>query len=113
MRWYPLFLFGLLIYLQHQIWVDPQGIAHVFSLERAIEAQMAENKVLTSRNRESEAELLDLRNGTSAVDERARFDLGMIGAKETFYQIAPADPENLELIEKLRRSVEPKDSKNP
>jgi cell division protein FtsB len=34
----------------------------------------------------------DLKQGLAAAEERARTDLGMIHAGETFYQIAPARP---------------------
>ena len=34
------------------------------------------------------AEVKDLKEGLSALEERARNDLGMIGSNETFYQVA-------------------------
>jgi cell division protein FtsB len=38
-----------------------------------------------------DAEVLNLKNGRDAAEERARTDLGMIGASETFYQVVPAN----------------------
>jgi cell division protein FtsB len=45
------------------------------------------------RNSALEAEVLDLKEGMAAAEERARTELGMIQTGETFYQIAPAPPE--------------------
>jgi cell division protein FtsB len=36
------------------------------------------------------AEVADLKQGLMAVEERARNDLGMIAANETFYQVVDA-----------------------
>jgi cell division protein FtsB len=41
--------------------------------------------------------MLNLKHGREAAEERARTDLGMIGRKETFYQVIPsADSPNKE-----------------
>jgi cell division protein FtsB len=32
---------------------------------------------------------MNLKNGRAAAEERARTDLGMIGKRETFYQVVP------------------------
>ena len=44
------------------------------------------------RNRTLAAEVQDLKKGTTAIEERARTDLGMVGKSETFYQVV--SPEN-------------------
>ena len=61
----------------------------VWRLEKAIEAQEQENAGLNERNRTLAAEVRDLKEGRTAIEERARTDLGMIGANETFYQVVP------------------------
>jgi|TARA_B100001094_G_C17433170_1_gene440095 cell division protein FtsB len=43
------------------------------------------NEKLKERNRFLEVEVVDLKTGTEAIEERARFELGMIGEGETFY----------------------------
>jgi cell division protein FtsB len=43
------------------------------------------NEKLKERNRLLEVEVIDLKTGTEAIEERARFELGMIGEGETFY----------------------------
>ena len=50
-----------------------------------------ENEALTARNAALEAEVQNLKTGSDAAEERARSDLGLIGPRETFYQVVPAD----------------------
>jgi cell division protein FtsB len=41
------------------------------------------------RNAALDAEVVNLKQGVEAAEERARTDLGLIGSKETFYQVVP------------------------
>jgi cell division protein FtsB len=81
-----LFLAALLG-LQYRLWVADGGLREVWRLESAIEAQQRENAGLQERNRTLAAEVRDLKEGRVALEERARTDLGMIGANETFFQV--------------------------
>jgi len=54
-------------------------------LEVELEAQHNVNEDLAERNRLLEIEVLDLKNGLEAVEERARSELGMIKDGEVFY----------------------------
>ena len=56
-------------------------------LRGAIEVQQEENGRLYTRNRELEAEVIDLKSGLESIEYRARRDLGMTREDETFYQI--------------------------
>ena len=58
-------------------------------LEQAVAEQMLVNKQARERNSVLVAEIDDLRSGLTAIEERARTDLGMIKEGETFYQIIP------------------------
>jgi cell division protein FtsB len=78
-----------LLALQYRLWVSGSGLREVWRLEQAITAQQHENDGLESRNRALAAEVRDLKEGQAALEERARTDLGMIGANETFYQVVP------------------------
>ena len=80
-------LLALFVTLQHQLWLGDRGMPGVHRLEAAIETQLAENARLEARNRRLEADVLDLKEGLEAVEERARSDLGMIGRDETYYQL--------------------------
>src|SRR5512134_3299591 len=82
-------LFAALLVLQYRIWASPSGMREVWRLERTIEAQVAENERLAERNRTLAAEVRDLKDGKKAIEERARTDLGMVRANETFFQVVP------------------------
>ena len=72
--------------LQYRLWLSDEGLRDVWSLERSVEAQRAENAVLAERNAQQKAEVADLKQDLTALEERAR-DLGMIAGNETFYQV--------------------------
>ena len=82
-------LFTMLVLLQYRIWASPDGMREVWRLEKAIEAQTAENTRLGDRNRTLAAEVRDLKEGRQAIEERARTDLGMVKSNETFFQVVP------------------------
>ena len=48
--------------------------------------------MLAARNATLEAEVLNLKQGIAAAEERARTELGMVAQDETFYLIAPYQP---------------------
>ena len=82
-------LLTLLLLLQYRLWLSESGVRESMHLRAAVAAQQAENDGLARRNRELAAEVIDLRSGSAALEERARNDLGMIGRAETFYQVVP------------------------
>lgn len=59
-------------------------------LREAVAAQRLENDELRARNAALDAEVVNLKRGRDAAEERARTDLGFIGDRETFYQVVPA-----------------------
>jgi len=77
----------MLILLQWRLWVGDGGVQELTQLEQELAAQKAENESLQQRNQMLESEILDLKNGLEAVEERARSDLGMIRDGETFYMV--------------------------
>ena len=83
-------LLAVLLLLQYRLWVSDEGMREVWHLRQAVENQSAENAVLVERNAQMRAEVADLKQGLTAVEERARNDLGMISANETFYQVVDA-----------------------
>jgi cell division protein FtsB len=87
MRWWIGVLVVALAYLQFRLWVGDGSLAEVRRLNRQVEAQRQENNALRERNETLEAEVIDLKQGQAAIEERAREELGMIGRDETFYQI--------------------------
>ncbi len=82
----------LLLLLQVRLWVSDDGYREVARLGSLITEQMAENSRLSQRNQRLEFEVVELRKGDSAVEERARADLGLIGPAETFYLFGAPGP---------------------
>jgi cell division protein FtsB len=80
-------LLAALTALQYRLWVSSDGMRDVWRLESAIETQQQENAHLRERNLTLAAEVRDLKEGRTAIEERARTDLGMIGTNETFFQV--------------------------
>ena len=89
MRLFIVVFAGLLVLLQHRLWMTDGGLREVWQLEAALGEQTEINRSLASRNAALEAEVLDLKQGLDAVEERARAELGMVREDETFYQITP------------------------
>lgn len=77
----------LVILLQYQLWLGEDSVRALNLLEDEVHAQQAVNDDLKDRNRLLEIEIIDLKNGLEAVEERARSELGMIGEDEVFYLI--------------------------
>ncbi|MCW8931507.1 MAG: cell division protein FtsB [Gammaproteobacteria bacterium] len=80
-------LLVLLIALQYDLWVGKASIVEVRKLEAALELQAADNQRLKERNDALKAEVLDLKNGLEAIEERVRTELGMIKQNETFFHV--------------------------
>lgn len=80
-------LLTLLVVVQYKLWLGDGGLFKLWQLEAAVEAQQAQNKQLLERNKALAAEVLDLKQGLGAIEERARTELGMIKKGETFFQI--------------------------
>jgi cell division protein FtsB len=85
-------LLALLLLLQYRLWLGEGGMREVARLRAEITAQREENSQLRERNRTLAAEVQDLKKGTTAIEERARTDLGMVGKSETFYQVVTPKP---------------------
>jgi cell division protein FtsB len=87
MRWLTgIFLF-LWLLLQYSLWFGNSGLLRVWQLNQSLEGQRGENAKLKERNDALEAEVLDLKKGLEAIEERARTDLGMVKKDETFFQV--------------------------
>ncbi len=78
---------GLMLLLQYPLWLGKGGWMRAWDLERQVDAQTRTNDGLKRRNAGLEAEVKDLKNGLEAIEERARFELGMVKDNEVFFQI--------------------------
>ena len=87
MNYVLVLLIVLFAALQYDLWVGKGSIVEVKQLEAAIALQTNENQRLRERNDVLQAEVLDLKKGLNAIEERARTELGMIKKNETFFHL--------------------------
>ena len=77
----------LIAQLQYRLWLGDGGRQEVQEYQQRLDIlnkQVSEKK---ERNAALYAEVLDLRKGKEAIEERARNELGMIKENETFFQV--------------------------
>ena len=82
-------LVGLIVLIQYPLWLGKGGWLRVWEVNRQLDAQQDKNRALETRNAALAAEVRDLKQGTEAIEERARYELGLIRADEVFIQIVP------------------------
>ena len=93
MRWLTITLAALLVLLQYPLWLGKGGWLRVWDVDQQLQQQKDGNKKLEIRNAGLDAEVRDLKQGYDAIEERARFELGMIRQDEVFVQIPEKAPE--------------------
>ncbi|HYE37462.1 cell division protein FtsB [Methylocaldum sp.] len=81
------FLVVLIALLQYRLWLGDGGVAELHELQNRIEKLTEEGEKRYERNAALEADVKDLKEGTDAIEERARQELGMIKEGETFVQV--------------------------
>jgi cell division protein FtsB len=87
MRLIILCLAALLVLIQYPLWLGKGGWLRVWDMEQQVAAAKKKNEELRARNAKLGSEVQDLKEGTGAVEERARYELGMIKENEVFVQI--------------------------
>ena len=88
MRLVTIVLIILFLLFQVDIWIKIDGYKRKVELAEMIEIQTEANKEMTIRNNQLQQEIIDLKNGTEAIEEKARTEMGMIKEGEEFYLIA-------------------------
>ena len=95
MRPVTITLLVLIAFIQYPLWLGKGSWMRVWQLDQQLEDQRAENERRVVRNAAFNAEVLDLKTGLDAIEERARTELGMIKPNEIFFQVLepqiPAD----------------------
>lgn len=86
MRMIVVFLLFILAGLQYKLWFGDESIIQWTQLKKKLTIQQKTNEKLSARNRAMEADIIALKSGDQALEEQARFDLGMIKQDETYYQ---------------------------
>jgi cell division protein FtsB len=92
MKWPTWVLVALLVLLQYPLWFGKGGLLRVREMERQVAAQREVNQTLEARNASQEAEVRDLKAGYEAIEERARYELGLVKEGETFVQTPQKKP---------------------
>lgn len=87
MRWLTIILVALIAVLQYPLWLGKGGWLKVWDSNRLLTEQQAVNRQLEARNAGLDAEVRDLKQGYDAIEERARFELGMVKDGEVFVQL--------------------------
>ncbi|MFP5392475.1 MAG: cell division protein FtsB [Gammaproteobacteria bacterium] len=100
MRLITLALAVLLLLIQYPLWLGTGGWLRVRELETQVASGHQKTDALRARNAKLESEVRDLKEGTGAVEERARLELNMIKQNEIFIQI-------------LGKNDQPKESATP
>jgi len=87
--WTTLALLALLLFVQAQLWIGDSGKPYTMKLQLELDQQLAANEQARARNDQLVAEVRDLREGLEMVEERARWELGMVKPDEILVTVAP------------------------
>ena len=110
MRYIFYTLAALLIAIQYPLWIGKGGLLSVYQLDKEVKEQQNKNIELEKRNAKIAGDVDDLRQGTRAVEERARIEHGMVKENETLVQILQSD-ESVPKLSKVKPSKLSEDSK--
>ena len=95
MKRFLLVLLSLLALLQYRLWLGDNSLPEYFGLQKQIASQQESNDKLKARNQVLKEEIIDLRSGTEALEERARNELGLVKQGETFYRIVGGEQQSM------------------
>ena len=87
MKILSIILLSLLVLIQYPLWFGKGSWYDVFKLKQEFNNQAKINSLLSKENFALKAEVSDLTNGTDAIEERARHELGMVKDDEYFFQV--------------------------
>lgn len=81
-----LILILALVGLQYKLWFGDGSIPEWVKLQKKLEHQDEINEKLAERNKIVEADIAELKSGNQALEEQARYELGMVKKGEEYYQ---------------------------
>jgi cell division protein FtsB len=88
MRLVTLGLLLLLALVHAELWFGKGGVARTVDLSTRLRAQQTANAAARERNVQLAAEVRDLKEGLEMVEEKARYELGMVKPDEIFVQVS-------------------------
>jgi len=80
-------IIGLIIHFQYRLWLGDASVSQISEYREQLNELNKEIQEKKDRNDALYAEVLDLRRGLETIEERARYELGMIKENETFFQV--------------------------
>ena len=92
MRLVTVILLGLLGLVHAELWFGKGGVPRTIELSGRLQAQRTANDAARQRNEQLGAEVRDLKEGLEMVEEKARYELGMIRPNEIYVQISTPRP---------------------
>jgi cell division protein FtsB len=90
MRYASLALIALLALIHAELWFGKGGVPRMMDLQSKLALQEATNAADRTRNAQLVAEVTDLKDGLEMVEEKARYELGMIKPDEVLVQLSTA-----------------------
>ena len=87
MRLLLISLTALLVLIQYPLWLGKGGWLRVWDLSRQLDVALVKEQELQARNSKLASEVQDLKEGTGAIEERARYELGLVRDSEIFVQV--------------------------
>lgn len=87
LKWLAVVLVALLGLLQYSLWLGEGGVRELAHIRSRADAMADQNQTLQARNQRLAAEVVDLKNGLDAIEERARSDIGMVRKDEQFFWV--------------------------
>ena len=87
MKWMIVLMCAMVVQLQFRLWNNHGSLQKIETYQLYIDELQQHVDAKRERNEALYAEVLDLRRGKEALEERARQDLGMIREGETFFQV--------------------------
>jgi cell division protein FtsB len=77
---------ALILLIQYPLWLGKGSWMRAWQVEQDLQKQIGSNRKLEVRNGGLAAEVADLKQGTEAIEERARYELGLVRSDEVFFQ---------------------------
>jgi cell division protein FtsB len=90
MRFLTLALVAMLALVHAELWFGKGGMGRVVELRAKLDDQRSKNAAAERRNEQLMAEVRDLKDGLEMVEEKARYELGMVKPDEIYVRITPA-----------------------
>ena len=75
------------MHFQYRLWLGDASVSQISDYRQRLDELSKETQEKKDRNDALYAEVLDLRSGLETIEERARYELGMVKEHETFFQV--------------------------